>query len=254
MDNPPKTDEATTELLNILRQEIKNIRSDMNRIEESVIKQRLEAIEQTLSQNHLKVYAHQRSENIHQDISQMLKPDCDKRGKCLEYFKGKIEDSTRIIQEAGPKKAISDLDNKITENELNIEKSKGATCEACFKNFNKKLKREKRAYQEITLVEDINKPENGTNLDVPFLVDNLLEPLANYSRLTILSSVKEGKRSFSELSKITNTKAGHLAFHLRKLVAAKLIAQEATKGDYIITQRGFELFKKLESLQPKITT
>jgi len=37
-------------------------------------------------------------------------------------------------------------------------------------------------------------------------------------------------------------------------VAAKLIAQEATKGDYIITQRGLELIKKLESLQPEITT
>jgi DNA-binding HxlR family transcriptional regulator len=224
----------------------------MNRIEESVLKQRLQAIEQTLTQNHLKVYAQQRSENINQDVTQMLKADCPKRGKCTEYFKGKIEDNARTIQIADPKKAISDLEDKITENEAIIEKSKGASCEDCFVNFNKRLKREKRAYQEITLVEDLNKP-NSSGLDVPFLVDNLLEPLANYSRLTILSSVKDAKRSFSELSKITDTKAGHLAFHLKKLVAAKLIAQEATKGDYIITERGLELFKKLESLQPQKT-
>jgi DNA-binding HxlR family transcriptional regulator len=252
MDNQPKTDEATTELLNNLRQEIKNLRNDMNRIEESVLKQRLQSIEQTLTQNHLKVYVKQRSENLNQEVTGMLKQDCSKRDKCTEYFRGKIEDSTQIIQQADPKKAIADLDDKIAENELIIEKSKGATCEACFVNFNKRLKREKRAYQEITLVEDLSKPEVG-GLDVPFLVDNLLEPLANYSRLTILSSVKEGKRSFSELSKITDTKAGHLAFHLKKLVAAKLIAQEATKGDYIITERGLELIKKLESLQPQKT-
>jgi DNA-binding HxlR family transcriptional regulator len=252
MDNQPKTDEATTILLNNLRQEIKNLRNDMNRIEESVLKQRLQAIEQTLTQNHLKVYAKQRSENLNQEVTEILKEDCAKRGKCLEYFRGKIEDSTKIIHEADPKKVIVDLDDKIAENELIIEKSKGATCEACFVNFNKRLKREKRAYQEITLVEDLNKPDGGS-LDVPFLVDNLLEPLANYSRLTILSSVKEGKRSFSELSKITDTKAGHLAFHLKKLVAAKLIAQEATKGDYVITERGLELIKKLESLQPHST-
>jgi DNA-binding HxlR family transcriptional regulator len=253
MNNQPKTDEATTELLNNLQQEIKNLRNDMNRIEESVLKQRLQTIEQTLTQNHIKVYIRQRSENLNQEVTQMLKQNCPKQGKCTEYFKGKIEDSTLTIQQADPKKAIADLDDKIAENELIIEKSRGATCEACFVNFNKRLKREKRAYQEITLVEDLSNPVTTSGLDVPFLVDNLLEPLANYSRLTILSSVNEGKRSFSELSKITDTKAGHLAFHLKKLVAAKLIAQEATKGDYVITERGLELIKKLESLQPQKT-
>jgi len=251
MDKSPQINESAIDLLNSLKQEIKSLRNDMNRIEESVLKQRLLAIEETLSQNHLTVYARHRSESINEDISLMLKSDCAKRGKCIEYFKEKIEDNTRTIQQLGPKKAILDINEKIAESTLMMEKIKGKTCEKCFANFHKQLKREKRAYQEITLVEDSNKHKNNDNLDVPFLVDNLLEPLANYSRLTVLSSVTEGKKSFSELSKITNTKAGHLAFHLRKLVTAKLIAQEATKGDYIITQRGLELIKKLESLQSK---
>jgi DNA-binding HxlR family transcriptional regulator len=249
MDPLSKTDEATIDLLNSLRQEIKSLRNDVNRIEESVLKQRLLAIEETLSQNHLLVYANQRSETIDENLSCMLKSDCDKKGKCLEYFKAKIEDSTRAIKESGPKKAISNIDDKIAENELMVEKNKGSTCEACFANFHKKLKREKRAYQEITLVEDTSKTVSVNGLDIQFLVDNLLEPLANHSRLTILSSVSEGKKSFSELSKIANMKAGHLAFHLRKLMSAKLIAQEATKGDYIITQKGLELIKELGSLQ-----
>jgi DNA-binding HxlR family transcriptional regulator len=249
MNNPTKIDEATNELLNNLRQEIKNLRVDVNRIEESVIKQRLLSIEETLSQNHLEVYANQRAETIDTDFSSILKSDCPNRGKCIPYFKGKIEDNTQSIK-AGAKKAILDIDDKIAESELMIEKNKGSPCESCFTEFNKRLKREKKAYQEITLIENLNKPQNDSSLDVAFLVDNFLEPLANYSRLTILSSVAQGKKSFSELSKITSTKAGHLAFHLRKLVAAKLIAQEATKGDYVVTQRGLELIKKLESLQP----
>ena len=132
-----------------------------------------------------------------------------------------------------------------------VEKTKANNCEVCFTRFQKRLRQEKRAYQEITLVEDFNKTEANGVLDKQYLIDNLLGPLANYSRLTILSSVSEGKKSFSELSKLTNTKAGHLAFHLRKLVAAKLMAQEATKGDYVITQKGLELIKKLISLQPE---
>jgi predicted transcriptional regulator len=77
----------------------------------------------------------------------------------------------------------------------------------------------------------------------------LFEPLGNDSRLKILASLYEGKKSFSELSKIVDLKAGHLAFHLRKLVNAKLIAQEASKGDYIITQKGLTLVKELQVLQ-----
>ena len=64
-----------------------------------------------------------------------------------------------------------------------------------------------------------------------------------------LASVYEGKKSFSELSKIVDLKAGHLAFHLKKLVNAKLIAQEASKGDYIITQKGLALVKEMLNLQ-----
>lgn len=245
--------EATNDLLNSLRQEIKNLRADINRIEDSVLKQRLLSIEETLSQNHLEVYANQRAETIDANISLILKLDCPTREKCLPYFKGKIEDNAQTIK-AGPKKAINDIDNKIAENEAMIEKNKGNACEGCFTEFQKRLKREKRAYQEITLVEDLNKPQKDSNLNVAFLVDNYLEPLANYSRLTILSSVTQGKKSFSELSQITSIKAGHLAFHLRKLVTAKLVAQESTKGDYVITQRGLELIKKIESLQPDKTT
>lgn len=252
MEIPAKTDKASNDLLNSLRQEIKNLRNDVSRIEESVLKQRLLTIEQTLTQNHLAVYSRQRAETIDGDISAMLKSDCPTKGKCIPYFKGKIDDNTQAIK-AGPVKAILDLDEKIVETQVLIEKNKGSTCESCFTEFQKRLKREKRAYQEITLVEDTSKPPSDNGLDITFLVDTFLEPLANYSRLTILSSVNQGKKSFSELSKITNIKAGHLAFHLRKLVAAKMVAQEATKGDYVITQRGLELIKKLESLQPEIT-
>ena len=140
------------------------------------------------------------------------------------------------------------MDDKIVENELMIEKTKGNTCEACFTNFHKKLKREKRAYHEIVLVEDINTTKNPQAIDTQFLVDSLLEPLANQSRLKILFSVSEGKRSFSELSRIVDLKAGHLAFHLKKLVDANLMAQEASKGDYVITQRGLKLIKTIGAL------
>ena len=234
-----------------LKMEIKGLRADMNRVEETVLKERLRAVEDTLSQNHLMVYADQRSQSLNQDIATLLKEDCQNRDKCLEHYKNKIEENTQIIKQSGPKVALADLDDRIVENELMVEKTKGKQCGNCFFNFDKKLKSEKRAYQEIVLVKKISNDKiiNNQSLDIPFLLQNLFEPLGNDSRLKILAIVYEGKKSFSELSKIVDLKAGHLAFHLRKLVNAKLIAQEASKGDYIITQKGLALVKEMLNLQ-----
>ena len=234
-----------------LKLEIKALRADMNRVEETVLKERLRAVEDILSQNHLLVYAGQRSLSLNQDIATLLKENCQNRDKCLEHYKNTIEENTQVIKQSGPKMALADLDDKIAETELMVEKTKGQQCENCFSNFDKKLKSEKRAYQEIVLVKDVSNDKivNNQSLDIPFLLQNLFEPLGNDSRLKILASVYEGKKSFSELSKIVDLKAGHLAFHLKKLVNAKLIAQEASKGDYIITQKGLALVKEMLNLQ-----
>ena len=234
-----------------LKMEIKGLRADMNKVEETVLKERLRAVEDTLSQNHLLVYAGQRSQSLNQDIALMLKEDCQNRDKCLEHYKNTIEENTEVIKQSGPKVALADLDDRIAETELMVEKTKGQQCGNCFSNFDKMLKREKRACQEIVLVKDINNDTkvNNQSLDIPFLLQNLFEPLGNDSRLKILASLYEGKKSFSELSKIVDLKAGHLAFHLKKLVNAKLMAQEASKGDYIITQKGLTLVKELQVLQ-----
>ena len=234
-----------------LKTEIKGLRADMNRVEETVLKERLRAVEDTLAQNHLLVYAGQRSQTLNQDITMLLKEECQNRDKCLEHYKNTIEENTRVIKQSGPKVALADLDDRIAENELMVEKNKGQQCGNCFSNFDKKLKREKRAYQEIVLVKDVSNDKivNHQSLDIPFLLQNLFEPLGNDSRLKILAIVSEGKKSFSELSKIVDLKAGHLAFHLKKLVNAKLIAQEASKGDYIITQKGLTLVKEMMTLQ-----
>ena len=73
----------------------------------------------------------------------------------------------------------------------------------------------------------------------------MLEPLANSSRLKIFLSIYEGKKSFSKLSQISNLKGGHLIFHLKKLLDSGLIIQEDNKGDYVITQKGVDVIKKI---------
>ena len=135
MANLLENDKSTIDLLNSIRQQITSLRKDMNRIEESVLKQRLLATEETLSRNHLMVYASHTSETIGEDIFGTLKSDCAKKEECLEYFKCKIEDSSRAIKESSPKKALSDMDDKIAENELMLEKIKGKNVKIVLRTF-----------------------------------------------------------------------------------------------------------------------
>jgi predicted transcriptional regulator len=250
-ENNEPTPANLLEAINDLRKEVKNLRADMNRVEETVIRERIRGIEDVLSKNHLSVYADQRTEGLNQELALLVKADCQNKNKCAEHFKEQFAENIKVINRSGSKTAICDLDKKIADTQSMIEKTKGNTCEKCFSNFQKTLKSEKRAYQEIVLVKDLETDEKSENqpLNVGFLLQNLFEPLGNDSRLRILACVYGGKKSFSELSKTVELKAGHLAFHLRKLVNSNLIAQEASKGDYVITQKGLALAKELMMLQ-----
>ena len=116
----------------------------------------------------------------------------------------------------------------------------------------KETAKRKRALQTIVLVEKTgDSMQNQEELNISHIVETILEPLANAARLKILVSLCEGKKSFSKIAQITNLKGGHLIFHLNKLLAAGLVAQEDNKGDYIITQRGIEAAKKVSLLETK---
>ena len=87
--------------------------------------------------------------------------------------------------------------------------------------------------------------QSGEQINIDRLVETVLEPLANPARLKIFLGVYEGKKSFSKLSQASSLKGGNLLFHLKKLLDARLIVQEDNKGDYVITQKGANVIKKI---------
>jgi DNA-binding HxlR family transcriptional regulator/NTP pyrophosphatase (non-canonical NTP hydrolase) len=247
-NNTPKNQEDMTTILREIVQEVSSLKAELGRIESVVLKDRLSAVEEALSQNRLMQYADLLNEEANEDIDKLLKTDCEKRTKCHEYFKEQLAENLSIAKSRGSKEALTDLEAKINRAESGAEKAKGTHCESCQAKFQKKLKREKRAFQTIVLIEKADDRNQGT-INVPFVVENFLEPLANPVRLKILISLYEGKKNFSKLSQTMELKGGHLIFHLKKLLDSKLIAQEDNKGDYIITPSGMDAIKKILLLQ-----
>ena len=248
--NESTDQEVITNTLRELVQEVCSLKAELGRIESVILKDRLSAVEEALSQNRLMQYADLLNEEANEDIGKLLNADCEKRTKCHEYFKEQLTENLSIAKSRGSKEALADLDARINQIGSQVEKAKGTQCESCQAKFQKKLKREKRAFQTIVLVEKTNGDNHNQEvIDVPFIVENLLEPLANPVRLKILISLHEGKKNFSKLSQIMALKGGHLIFHLKKLLDSKLIAQEDNKGDYIITPNGVDAIRKILFLQ-----
>jgi len=242
--------EAVTNALHELTQEVGRLKAELGRMESVILKERLSAVEEALSHNRLMQYADLLGEEANEDVDKLLNVECEKRTKCHEYMREQIAENLSIIKSRGPKVALADLETKINQAASHAEKANGTQCEACQSKFQKKLKREKRAFQTIVLVEKTDDKNNNQEiLNIPFLVENLLEPLANPVRLKILTSLYEGKKNFSKLSQVIELKGGHLIFHLKKLLDSRLIAQEDNKGDYIITQKGVDAIKKILFLQ-----
>ncbi|XHH09736.1 MAG: ArsR family transcriptional regulator [Candidatus Bathyarchaeia archaeon] len=244
----PQENQQITDTLQELKQEIKNLRNQLNKLESQILKEKIKSIENALTQNRLLLYADQLQDELDEDIQKIPDTKCKNHDQCLDRFKTMATENLQIIRNLKIEEAMTDLDTKIGKMEQVIQKSKGSPCEACHRDFQKKLRREKRAFQTITLVEKTTE-KTDAELNIDRLVEGVLEPLANSARLKILISTFEGKKSFSKIAQITGLKGGHLLFHIKKLVDAGLVAQEDNKGDYVVTQRGVDVAQKIVFLQ-----
>ena len=228
-----------------LRLEMQSLKNEFRKMEGTILKDRLKSVENALSQNRLLMYADQLGEELEEDFLRLMKEGCEKQEECAKRCSMMLSENLDLIKQSKIKEAFEDLDSKILQTKQMGKEAKRKECEVCFRAVHKKLKREKRAFQTVTLVEKNWIDNEPVNLDIAFLVKSFLEPLANQKRLALLFSLYEGKKSFSQLSQLTSLKAGHLIFHLNKLLVTKIIAQEGNKGDYVIMQRGIDAMHRL---------
>jgi DNA-binding HxlR family transcriptional regulator len=232
-----------------LKTEVADLRTELARLERPLLNERIQSVEEALAQNRVLLFANQLEDELEEDVNKLTRADCKNKPQCVERFSKMASENLKIIRALKPKEAIADFDSKISNLGCTMEKAKGFPCELCHQNMQWKLKKERRAFQTVVLVEKPASDQQENDINIPFIVEKFLEPLANSIRLTILLNISEGKKNYSKLKQLTNLTGGHLIFHLKKLLDADLIAKDGNKGDYIITTRGIDAIKNLRSVQ-----
>ena len=235
-----------------LKDEVRAINDTLQNMEDSLIKDRLKSVECALSQNRLLRYVIQLDENIKNDFFRLMQNGCEKQEECTKRITKFFSENLTLMKQLDIEQGFNGLDLLIEKSKQFIKNPRKKECIQCIENINKKLKREKRTLQTIASVETSWKKQPQPDLDIPFIVKSFLEPLSNQNRLTMLVGLYNGKKSYSELSKLTGKSGGPLIFHLNKLGNAKIITQENNQGDYIITQKGIEAIELVSAIRNPI--
>lgn len=79
------------------------------------------------------------------------------------------------------------------------------------------------------------------------ICDHLI-PLSNVTRLRILKILEKGGKNYAFLERATGIKAGHLRFHLNKLITARYVKQEKPQGRYLISRNGLKALQASQEL------
>ena len=91
---------------------------------------------------------------------------------------------------------------------------------------------------------DASPPEGPKVKDLPEeKVAELFSPLAHVERVKILKALYAGGKYFTELMDETGLSHSPLYFHLNVLQRSRYVAQEFTRGRYLITPLGSEALK-----------
>jgi predicted transcriptional regulator len=180
------------------------------------------------------------ADDIENGLERGMVDPCEMRPTCKARFTEFLNNNSNLIRQDSVTKET--IDEKKAELDEIRKTAPFDKCDVCFSEvttlFDKQLKL--ISSRQIYSVSEEVKPDIST-IPEEIMVKNVLEPLSNKQRLQILKSMASETKSFTALSELTGLRGGNLLFHIQKLVDSELILQRHERGDYMITNKGFNL-------------
>jgi len=162
---------------------------------------------------------------------------CDMRPECRRRFMGLLDENLQLLDNA----RISEEDIESNLGKLGALRANAVPgrCDVCFKEVDSLIEDQTRLMRQLRLYRTKEEIRDSID-DMPedAVVRDLLEPLANPQRISIMKALSSSQRSFSELSEITKLRGGNLLFHLQRLTRTGMILQKGDRGDYMLSHKG----------------
>lgn len=205
-------------------------------------------------------------DNIFSELSlmarkQMIKfldnkdPSCRLSDACIRLLEGGIYKILQAYSEKGSNEAIKLIEKYLKTSNYSFYKKK---CNSeCLTNAmqiyhtlkeligNKKAEKTKLRDELIAINDDIHFQEG-----IEKKIHELINPLSNVLRIKILIELKNGGKTYTQLEEKMGIKAGHLLFHMDKLIKIGYITQENKL--YLLTVKGLKILNYLSLLKEEL--
>ncbi|NYT01762.1 MAG: winged helix-turn-helix transcriptional regulator [Methanosarcinales archaeon] len=168
--------------------------------------------------------------------------DCHMRKTCQSLFSELLQRNASLLKEDraslqlvnGDRSALKDM----------RKKAPYPQCDQCFAEAESLLGKQVELMRSLRIYEDDRGKEHDLSLlPEEAVVRELLDPMNNRQRLQIMKSLAGETKTFSGLAELTGLRGGNLLFHLTKLQDMGMIMQRHERGDYMITEKGFQALK-----------
>jgi predicted transcriptional regulator len=222
------------------RAKLEAIHQDIKRLMEKSNKEYLDLMFTNLKKDILNSISSYVMDDIKKGLEKSMVDPCNMRETCKERFTKFLENSAELIrQENIPKEIIKDKKTELEEIRKSAPFDK---CEICFSEVDSLFDKQINLISSLQIYDNKreDKPEISS-IPEEIMVKSVLEPISNKQRLQILKSMASETKTFTALSELTGLRGGNLLFHIQKLLENDLILQRHERGDYMITEKGYNL-------------
>ncbi len=246
-----KAEEIYSEKIGDIDAKLDSIHQDLKRLMEKSNKEYLDIMLTNLKKDFFNSITSYISDDRKNNLERSMVDPCEMRETCKSRFNNFLANNEELILQDNVSEDI------ISEKRAELDEiRKGAPfdkCNICFSEVNSLFEKQLGLIRSLQIY-STNEEKRTEISAIPeeLMVKSVLEPLSNKQRLQILKSMASETRTFSALSEITGLRGGNLLFHIQKLLETDLILQRHERGDYMITQKGFNLLKMLADFQTSL--
>lgn len=224
------------------------IHHDIKRLMERSNQEYLELMLANLKKDFINSLTSYVVDDVERGLERGMVDPCEMRETCKSKFTEFLKDNADLIKSDSVSKEVID-EKKVELGEIR-KSAPFDKCDICFSEVNSLFNKQLSLISSLQIY-STNEEERPDISTIPeeIMVKSVLEPLSNKQRLQILKSMASETKTFSALSELTGLRGGNLLFHIQKLLENDLILQRHERGDYMITNKGFNLLKMLADFQ-----